>query len=128
MKDAKGFTDPQLAEEYATFLEQFVWQAAAKRRIGTMEHITGDRPKQRKRKYTSDPNGFIVLTQWGRMWTAKWYKTDAGAQKARMEIEKLRADFPHIKMAVKMFPVSALLEWGQAEVNELEVLFKLEPK
>lgn len=93
-----------------------------------MEHITGGRPKQRKRNYTSDPNGFIILTQLGRMWTAKWYKTDAGAQRARMEREKLKADYSHIKMSVKMFSVSALLEWGQAEVNELEVLFNLKAK
>lgn len=86
-----------------------------------MEHIFNPTPrkKQRRRKPTSDPKGFLVLTEYPDACLVNWCKTDKGAAYSA-------SLYPGAGKKTHIISISALLKWHNSGVGELERLFELE--
>ena len=75
--------------------------------------------KERRRRPASDPNGFIVLTQYPfGGFHAQWCISDSGA-----ELSRRNSNYGGTEAHV--IPVSDLLAWRKSGLDELEAMVKL---
>jgi len=74
--------------------------------------------KKSRERPRSDPNGFLVLTQYSFGFGVVWCKTDSGA-----EISKRNSSGDGKQCHI--IPVSDLLAWCKSGTDELEAIFRL---
>lgn len=79
-------------------------------------------PERKRGRRRSDPNGFLVLTQFPfGGFHVVWCKTDSGAEVSRRNAAWCASE-------VHVIPVSDLLHWRKSGLDELEALYRSELK